>query len=64
MGTSTAPLNCYINDLTTKNLISDSDSVDYLVEFNGINIFFKFVWDIDSHLSELSENEMLILKRI
>jgi hypothetical protein len=41
MGTSTAPLNCYINGLTTKNLTSDSDSVDYLVEFNGINIFFK-----------------------
>lgn len=62
MGTSTAPLNCYITDLTTKNLASDSDSIDYFVEFNCNKIFFKFDWDIDSHLSELSENEMLILK--
>lgn len=62
MGTSTAPLNCYITGLTTKNLTSDSDSIDYFVEFNGNKIFFKFDWDIDSHLYELSENEMLILK--
>jgi nucleoside 2-deoxyribosyltransferase len=62
MGTSTAPLNCYITGLTTKNLASDSDSIDYFVEFNGNKIFFKFDWDIDSYLSELSENEMLILK--
>lgn len=62
MGTSTAPLNCYITGLTTKNLASDSDSIDYFVEFNGNKIIFKFDWDIDSHLSELTENEMLILK--
>ncbi len=62
MGLSTAPMNCYVTGLPTKNLTSDSDSIDYFVEFNGNKIFFKFDWDIDSHLSKLSENEMLILK--
>jgi hypothetical protein len=62
MGTSTAKPNCYITGLNTKNLASDSDSIDYFVEFNGNKIIFKFDWDIDSYLSKLSENEMLILK--
>jgi hypothetical protein len=62
MGLSTAPLNCYITGLPTKNLPSDIDSTDYLVEFNGNKIIFKFDWDIDSRLSELLEYEKLILK--
>ncbi len=62
MGTSPAQPNCYITGLNAKNLASDSDSIDYFVEFNGNKIIFKFDWDIDSYLSKLSENEMLILK--
>ena len=42
MGLSTAPLNCYVTGLPTKNLPSDIDSTDYLVEFNGNKIIFKF----------------------
>ena len=62
MGLSTAPVKCFITGLPTKNLPSDSDSIDYFVEFNGNKIAFKFDWDINSQLTELSENEKLILK--
>lgn len=62
MGLSTSPSKCFITDLPTINLPSDSDSIDYFVEFNGNKIAFKFDWDINSQLTELSENEKLILK--
>jgi hypothetical protein len=62
MGLSTAPSKCFITDLPTINLPSDSDSIDYFVEFNGNKITFKFDWDINSDITELSDNEKLILK--
>ena len=62
MGSVKSPINCFITDIQTINIQSDEDTIDYFVMFGDKKIPFKFEWDIDSHLSELSANEMLILK--
>lgn len=62
MGISTAPKNCFITGIQTHNFQTNEDAIDYYIKFGEKKIPFKFEWDIDSHLSELSENEKLILK--
>jgi hypothetical protein len=62
MGNVSAPINCFITGLQTHNIQTDEDTIDYFVMFGDKRIPFRFEWDIDAHLTQISHNEMLILK--
>ncbi|MFZ4672635.1 MAG: hypothetical protein ACOYLT_11565 [Flavobacterium sp.] len=62
MGNRTSPLNCFITGIQTHNIETNEDAIDYFIKFGDKKIPFKFEWDIDLHLPELSDIEKLILK--